>query len=100
MTLVVLLTVRPDAVDAFRAFEHAAARIMAAYGGAIERAVAVPPTESGAPFREVHIVTFPSAAALAVYRADPALRTLAPQRESCVLHTEVLYGEEGPEYGH
>jgi uncharacterized protein (DUF1330 family) len=99
MTLVVILTVRPEALAAFRAFEHAAARIMARHGGAIERAVTIAPSRPGGPLKEVHIVTFPSPEAFAAYRADPALKALAPQRDASILATEVLVGEDGPVYG-
>lgn len=99
MTLVVILTIRPGAVEAFRAFEQAAARIMARHGGAIERAVAIPPAEPGAALKEVHVVTFPSPQAFAAYRADPALLALAPRREASIVATEILVGEEGPTYG-
>jgi uncharacterized protein (DUF1330 family) len=99
MLLVVTLTVRPGALDAFRAFERQAARIMARHGGAIERAVYIPPAQPGAPSQEVHLVSFPSPEALAAYRADPALQALASLREAAVLHTEILTGEEGPRYG-
>jgi antibiotic biosynthesis monooxygenase (ABM) superfamily enzyme len=99
MILVVILTIRPGSLAAFRAFEHAAARIMAQYGGTIERAVAIPPTAPGAALKEVHIVTFPSPEAFAAYRADAALQALVPQREASILATEILVGEEGPTYG-
>jgi hypothetical protein len=99
MILVVTLTVRPEALEAFRSFEQQAARIMSRHGGAIERAVVIPPAQPGAPLREVHIVTFPSPDAFAAYRADPALAALAPLREASVLHTEILTGEEGPHHG-
>jgi uncharacterized protein (DUF1330 family) len=107
MTLIVILTVRPEALDTFRAFEQQAARLMARHGGAIERVVvlaraapdAPPDLPPDAPHREVHLVTFPSAEAYAAYRADPGLQALAPLREAAVLSTEILAGEEGPHYG-
>ena len=80
MTLVVILTVRADAVPAFREYERAAAAIMTKHGGAIERVVEVPPAAAGAPLIEIHVVTFPGEAAFAAYRADPDLRALTPAR--------------------
>jgi uncharacterized protein (DUF1330 family) len=100
MTLVVILTVRRAELEAFRAFETQAARVMARHGGAIERTVVVTPPEGAEQLREVHIVTFPSAEAFARYREDPALVPLAPLRAASVLGTEVWVGEEGPSYGH
>ncbi len=99
MLLVVILTVRPEALDTFRAFERQAARVMARHGGAIERAVVIPPVQPGAPLKEVHLVAFPSPEAFAAYRADPALHGLASLREAAVLNTEIWAGEEGPRYG-
>lgn len=99
MLLVVILTVRPGSLDAFREFERKAARIMARHGGAIERAVVLPPAEPGSPLRELHLVSFQSPEAFSAYRADPALQALAPLREAAVLNTEIWAGEEGPRYG-
>ena len=99
MIRIVILTVRPEALDAFRAFEHQAARIMARHGGAIERVVVVKPAAPETQHKEVHLVTFPSAEAFAAYRADPALKALAPLREASVVSTETWEGEEGPTYG-
>ncbi len=71
MVLVVFLTVRRDALDSFRDFEHRAARVMARYGGAIERTVVLTTdAHPDAPHREVHLVTFPDAAAFDAYRKD------------------------------
>ncbi len=99
LTLVVILTVRPGALDAFRAYEAAAAAIMRRHGGAIERAVVVKPTEAAGAWREIHLVTFPDEAAFARYRADPALAALAAARQACIAQTELFVGEEGPRYG-
>ena len=99
MLLVVILTVRPGALDSFRDFERQAARIMAHHGGAIERAVVIPPVQPGAPSKEVHLVSFPSPEAFAAYRADPTLQALASLREAAVLNTEIWAGEEGPRFG-
>ena len=98
MLLVVTLTIRPGALEAFRDFETRAAAIMAKHGGAIERAIYVPPASDGDDPREVHIVSFPNAQAFAAYRADEALTALAELRNAAIAGTEVLVGEEGPEY--
>jgi hypothetical protein len=99
MTLVVILTVRSEAVERFRAFERRAAAVMARHGGAIERTVVVPPARPGDCLREVHVVTFPGEAAFAAYRSDRELREIAPLRDESVVGTEVLVGEDGPDYG-
>jgi len=98
MILVATLTIHPGKLALFREYEARAARIMAEHGGAIERAVYVPAARDGEPEREVHIVTFPDAAAFAAYRAAPALAALAAMRAEAVMGTEVLVGEEGPGY--
>jgi uncharacterized protein (DUF1330 family) len=56
------------------------------------------PPEGAKTVREVHVVTFPSAEALAAYRADPALAALSPLRAESVVRTEIMVGEEGPSY--
>ena len=83
MLLVAMLEIRELA--AFRRFEHAAAAIMARHGGAIERALLL----EGAPQRELHVVRFPDAAALAAYRADPELRALGELRAAGVASTQI-----------
>jgi len=100
MVLVVFLTVRRAQLASFRDYEAAAARIMAAHGGAIARAVVLDadPAEPDH-LTEVHLVDFPDAAALAAYRADPALAALAEQRARAVARTQVWQGEPGPRYG-
>jgi uncharacterized protein (DUF1330 family) len=98
MTLVVTLTVRREAIEAFRRFERAAARIMAQHGGAIERAVVLRADANATLLREIHIVTFPDDEAFEAYRSDPQLRDLVALRDACVVATEILVGEEGPSY--
>jgi hypothetical protein len=98
ISLVVILTVRNDSVESFRTFEHHAARVMARYGGAIERTIVVPSAPESPTFREVHIVTFPDDAAFARYREDEELRTHGHLREASVVNTEVLAGVPGPRY--
>jgi uncharacterized protein (DUF1330 family) len=99
VTLVVILTVRREALEQFRAFEAQAAAVMITHGGRIDRTVVV--SEAGSPdvIKEVHVVTFPSAEAFRAYRADERLRELAHLRDASVVHTDVLTGEDGPHYG-
>lgn len=105
MTLVVILTVRREAIDQFRAFERKAAAVMAKHGGAIERTVVVGPA-NGKPMiespvdqlTEVHIVTFPSDAALRAYQNDGDLKAIAYLRDQSVVDSTILIGEDGPDY--
>jgi len=96
VTLVAILTVRKSVVDTFRTFEKRAAAVMAAHGGRIERTVVVNGDGAADLFKEIHVVTFPSAAAFAAYRGDERLRELARLRAAAVVHTEVLVGEDRP----
>ncbi len=98
MILVVILTVRRDAIEKFRAFEKHAAGVMATHGGRIERTVVVAPDGAADVFKEIHVVTFPDEQAFAAYRADERLARFARLRDESVVHTEVLAGEDGPSY--
>ena len=93
MHLVATLAVRRERLGEFRRFEQSATHS----AGAIERFVAV--DDSAAEhYREVHVVTFPDAAAFSAYRADPELAALAPLREAAIVATDVLVGDDGPSY--
>jgi hypothetical protein len=96
--LVAILTVRRDALDEFRAFERHAAAVMRAHGGRIERTVVVTPDPAPGLLKEIHLVTFPDGAALQAYRSDARLAELAHLRTASVVATEVLLGEDGPDY--
>src|SRR5262249_7279153 len=98
MTLVVILTVRSQLVEQFRAFERRAAAVMATHGGAIERTVVIPPRDANGLLQEVHIGRFPDARAFEAYRQDSRLADVAHFREASVVRTEVLIGEDGPVY--
>ena len=93
MTLVVTLTIRPEALASFTRFETIAAARMRAHGGALLNAVRIPPTEADARLREVHVVQFPDETAFAAYRADPELAKHQHLRAESVIATELLAGE-------
>lgn len=98
LLVVAILTPRADALEAFREYECKAARILARHGAAIERTILENPSASGAPLREVHIISFPDSSAFDRYRVDPELAALATMRDSCIAHTEVMLGQAGPDY--
>ena len=98
MTLVVTLRLRRDRLEDFRAFERQAAAVMADHDGRIERTVVAPVEGEPDLFAEVHVVTFPGEAAFAAYRADSRLAALVHLRDSAVVSTEILVGEDGPSY--
>jgi uncharacterized protein (DUF1330 family) len=94
--LVVSLWIKDDDVAGFEAFERAAAEIMATHGGRIEHVVRRSEPGEG-PF-EVHIVTFPSEAALGEYRADARFKELWRLRDRVIARTEIWRGERRPTY--
>ena len=94
----VTLVVRRERLEEFRAFERCAAAVMADHGGRIERTVVGPAEGRPDLLTEVHVVTFPDAAALAAYRADPRLGDVAHLRAAAVVSTAILAGEAGPDY--
>jgi hypothetical protein len=96
--IVARLTVARDALSDFHQFEHRAAAVMRAHGGRIEQTVVLDADAAAPTLVEVHIVTFPDAAAWASYRDDPALRRLQGLRERAVVATEIEEGVEGPDY--
>jgi len=98
LTLVATLTVRKERVADFQKFEKSAAPILVRHGGRIERTVAIPAGPGGEFYKEVHIVSFPDAAAFQAYRDDEETRALNPLRESCIFKTEIWQGTRGPNY--
>ena len=99
MTIVAIVTVRKSAIDKFHAFERHAAAVMKRHGGRIERTIVAAAVGSPHLVKEIHVVTFPNEQAFSAYRSDERLLELAQLREESVVHTEVLIGEDGPDYG-
>jgi antibiotic biosynthesis monooxygenase (ABM) superfamily enzyme len=97
ITLIVSLWLEQPDVAAFEAFERQAAAVMARHGGRIESVVRCS-GDAGEPF-EVHVVTFPNAAALAAYRGDPRMADLRPLRERLIARTQIWSGEQRSPYG-
>jgi len=98
MIAVALITVRKEALEAFRTFETHAAVVMAEYGGRIERTVVVSPENTPNAVIEIHLLSFPDAKAFAAYRRDGRLGQLDHLRKQAVLRTELYLGEHGPDY--
>ncbi len=93
LTLVVLLYVDPDRREEFERFEAAASRIMSRHGGAIERRIGFPSGSDPSQPNELHLVTFPDAAAFERYRHDPDIQALAGLRAKAIRKTVVWQGE-------
>jgi hypothetical protein len=69
---------------------------MKVHGGRIERTIVVDPDGSAEVFKEIHVLTFPSAQAFAAYRNDERLGQLAHLRDESVVSTEIMVGVDGP----
>ena len=99
IVLLVSLFPHPGQGAGLRQFEAAAARIMARYGGRIERVLhptdAIPSADL--PY-EVHVVSFPDDASFAAYRADTDLAALAPLRQASIARTAIIFATEGEPY--
>jgi antibiotic biosynthesis monooxygenase (ABM) superfamily enzyme len=96
MTLIVLLWVLPERRAEFERFESRAAEIMRDHGGCIERRVGIA-ADAGAP-DEVHVVTFPDAAAFDAYRSDPRSLSLSTLRAEAIRDTVVWRGSDLPAF--
>lgn len=97
--LVVRLWVEAGRESDYERFERDAARVLASHGARVERIVRrAGDAADDEPF-EVHLVRFPSDAALSAWRDDPATRALAPTRDDVVARTEVFRGRTHPGYG-
>lgn len=94
--LLVSVWLKDGDVGAFEAFEGRVARIQARHGAKIERAIRLGTQDDSTPF-EVHVVRFASAEQLTAYRADPAIRALAAEREGIIARTVIAEGHDvGP----
>jgi uncharacterized protein (DUF1330 family) len=95
LLLLARLFVHPGREAEFRQFESAAARIMARYGGRIEKVIrplSSSPQESLP--HEIHLISFPGQEAFDAYRADAELAGLAELRQRAILRTELVIGVE------
>jgi|SRR5580692_7146536 antibiotic biosynthesis monooxygenase (ABM) superfamily enzyme len=84
----------------FEAYERKVSRIMARYGGVIERAIRTSRmSDDGAdePF-EIHVLKFPSRDRYDAYRDDAERRSLSGERAGIITNTDILVGTPGPTY--
>ena len=85
----------------FEAYERKVSRIMARYGGVIERAIRTSEASddgSDEPF-EVHVLKFPSRDLYEAYRDDAERRSLSGERAGIITNTDIFVGTPGPTYG-
>jgi hypothetical protein len=95
--LVAVLTLSPEKAGLFHDYEQKAARIMARYGGGVER---VMETAGESLLTEIHWVVFPTEEAFNDYQKDPELLALRPLRLECGVETKLWRGHSRPVYGH
>jgi hypothetical protein len=98
MLIVAKLVVRRAKLDAFEEFETSAYRVIRQHGGSLEKSVRIDDGKSET-LAEVHLVRFRDAAGFQAYRASTALAAVRHLRDASVVETELLIGEEGPDYG-
>lgn len=97
-TLIASIWLKNGDVERYEAFERAAARVMSKHGGRIERALRIGRSNvPDAPF-EVHLTSFPDAAAYAAYQIDPETRELAALRAAVIARMVIHSGSELPPY--
>ena len=98
--ILVRLWIRKGLEAEFEAYERKVSRIMARYGGVIERAIRTSKAlddGSDEPF-EVHVLKFPSRDLYDAYRDDAERRSLSDERAGIVTNTDILVGTPGPAY--
>ncbi len=99
--IIVRLWIHKGLEAEFEAYERKVSRIMARYGGRIERAIRTSKAlddGSAEPF-EVHVLKFPSRDRYDAYRDDAERRSLSSERAGVITNTDVLVGTQGPTYG-
>jgi len=98
--ILVRLWIRTGLETEFEAYEGKVSRIMARYGGVIDRAIRALRASEGSdgPF-EVHLLKFPSRALYDAYLIDPERRSLSSERDGVIINSDTLFGAPGPAYG-
>lgn len=99
--IVVRLWIHEGLEAKFEAYERKVSRVMARYGGIIERAIRTTRasnTSSDEPF-EVHLLRFPTRELYDAYQDDPERRSLSGERGRIIIKTDAFVGTLGPTYG-
>jgi antibiotic biosynthesis monooxygenase (ABM) superfamily enzyme len=99
--ILVRLWIRSGRETEFETYEGKVSRIMARYGGVIERAIRTSKaTDDGSnePF-EVHVLKFPSRELYDAYLDDAERRSLTEERAGIITNSDILVGTPGPTYG-
>ena len=99
--ILVRIWIRRGLDTEFEAYESKVSRIMARYGGVIERAIRTTGASdegSDEPF-EVHVLKFPNRDLYAAYLDDAERRSLSEERAGIITNSDILVGTPGPTYG-
>ena len=99
--IVVRLWIHRGLEAEFEAYERKASRVMARYGGVIERAIRTSRASndgSEEPF-EVHLLSFPTRELYDAYQDDAERRSLSAERGGIIIKTDIFVGASGPTYG-
>jgi hypothetical protein len=86
--LCVLLTAHPGCVADLAGYEDRVLALLPGHGARVVQRLWVEDPGDGP--HEVHLLEFPSDAALDAYLADPARLALADQRDRAIARTEIL----------
>ena len=85
----------------FEAYERKVSRIMARYGGVVDRAIRTSRASddgSDEPF-EVHVLKFPSRDLYNAYLDDTERRFLSGERAGIITNSDIFVGTSVPTYG-
>lgn len=85
LTLALIARIPPEGIASFAAYEARVLPLIATHGGALERRLRS--ADGGV---ELHIVSFPSDAAFAAFRADPVRAAAAHLLDASGATTELL----------
>jgi antibiotic biosynthesis monooxygenase (ABM) superfamily enzyme len=99
--ILVRIWIRRGLETEFEAYESKVSRIMARYGGVIERTIRTLRASgqgSDEPF-EVHVLKFPSRELYDAYLDDAERRSLSGERAGIITNSDILVGTPGPAYG-
>ena len=98
--IIVRLWIRRGLEAELEAYERNVSRIMARYGGVIERAIRTSRASddwSDEPF-EVHVLKFPNRDRYDAYRDDAERHSLSGERAGIITKTDILVGTPAPTY--
>jgi len=97
--ILVRIWIRRGLETEFEAYESKVSRIMARYGGVIERTIRTSrASDQEEPF-EVHVLKFPSRELYDAYLDDAERRSLSGERAGIITNSDILVGTPGPAYG-